>query len=417
MKWLEFMREMGAASRIAVDQMNNITADQRTKALSRYAHLLRQQIPDIITSNQQDITAARTKNISHSQLDRLTLNTQRINGIAIAVEEIARQPDPIGRVLAGWDRPNGLRIERVSVPLGTIGIIYESRPNVTADAAALCLRSGNAAILRCGSESFASSQKIYQILVQALHETGLPENIIQFVPTTDREAVTAMLQLNDYLDVIIPRGGKSLVAKVQSESRVPVLGHLEGLCHTYIDADADPLMAKQVVLNAKMRRPGICGATETVLVDIAAQHMLLPIIQDLINAGCEIRGDETVQRMHPAVIPAREEDWRTEYLAPILSIRIVEGVEGAINHIRHYGTRHTEAIITQNLVTAKKFMQQVDAGIVMHNTSTQFADGGEFGMGAEIGISTSKLHARGPVGAEQLTSFKYLVYGKGQLRP
>ena len=417
MKWLEFMREMGAASRIALDQMNNITADQRTKALSRYAHLLRQQTRDIITSNQQDITAARTKNITHSQLDRLTLNTQRIDGIAIAVEEIARQPDPIGRVLARWDRPNGLRIERVSVPLGTIGIIYESRPNVTADAAALCLRSGNAAILRCGSESFASSQKIYQILVQALHETGLPENIIQFVPTTDREAVTAMLQLNDYLDVIIPRGGKSLVAKVQSESRVPVLGHLEGLCHTYIDADADPLMAKQVVLNAKMRRPGICGATETVLVDIAAQHMLLPIIQDLINAGCEIRGDETIQRMHPAVIPAREEDWRTEYLAPILSIRIVEGVEGAINHIRHYGTRHTEAIITQNLVTAKKFMQQVDAGIVMHNTSTQFADGGEFGMGAEIGISTSKLHARGPVGAEQLTSFKYLVYGKGQLRP
>ncbi len=417
MKWLEFMREMGAASRIALDQMNNITADQRTKALSRYAHLLRQQTRDIITSNQQDITAARTKNIAHSQLDRLTLNTQRIDGIAIAVEEIARQPDPIGRVLARWDRPNGLRIERVSVPLGTIGIIYESRPNVTADAAALCLRSGNAAILRCGSESFASSQKIYQILVQALHETGLPENIIQFVPTTDREAVTAMLQLNDYLDVIIPRGGKSLVAKVQSESRVPVLGHLEGLCHTYIDADADPLMAKQVVLNAKMRRPGICGATETVLVDIAAQHMLLPIIQDLINAGCEIRGDETIQRMHPAVIPAREEDWRTEYLAPILSIRIVEGVEGAINHIRHYGTRHTEAIITQNLVTAKKFMQQVDAGIVMHNTSTQFADGGEFGMGAEIGISTSKLHARGPVGAEQLTSFKYLVYGKGQLRP
>ena len=379
--------------------------------------MLRQQTRDIITSNQQDITAARTKNITHSQLDRLTLNTQRIDGIAIAVEEIARQPDPIGRVLARWDRPNGLRIERVSVPLGTIGIIYESRPNVTADAAALCLRSGNAAILRCGSESFASSQKIYQILVQALHETGLPENIIQFVPTTDREAVTAMLQLNDYLDVIIPRGGKSLVAKVQSESRVPVLGHLEGLCHTYIDADADPLMAKQVVLNAKMRRPGICGATETVLVDIAAQHMLLPIIQDLINAGCEIRGDETIQRMHPAVIPAREEDWRTEYLAPILSIRIVEGVEGAINHIRHYGTRHTEAIITQNLVTAKKFMQQVDAGIVMHNTSTQFADGGEFGMGAEIGISTSKLHARGPVGAEQLTSFKYLVYGKGQLRP
>ena len=417
MKWLEFMRDMGAASRIALDHMNNITADQRTKALSRYAYLLRHQTPEIITSNQQDITAARTKNITHSQLDRLTLNTQRIDGIAIAVEEIARQPDPIGRVLARWDRPNGLRIERVSVPLGTIGIIYESRPNVTADAAALCLRSGNAAILRCGSESFASSQKIYQILVQALHETGLPENIIQFVPTTDREAVTAMLQLNDYLDVIIPRGGKSLVTKVQSESRVPVLGHLEGLCHTYIDADADPLMAKQVVLNAKMRRPGICGATETVLVDIAAQHMLLPIIQDLINAGCEIRGDETIQRMHPAVIPAREEDWRTEYLAPILSIRIVEGVEGAINHIRHYGTRHTEAIITQNLVTAKKFMQQVDAGIVMHNTSTQFADGGEFGMGAEIGISTSKLHARGPVGAEQLTSFKYLVYGKGQLRP
>lgn len=411
------MKAMGQAAKLAADQLADDTSTQRTLALKIYADLLIRQSADIIAQNHQDLERAKQKNMTAALMDRLMLNPERVRAMAKSVQAVAAQADPLGKILALWDRPNGLRIERISVPLGVIGIIYEARPNVTADAAALCLRSGNAAILRCGSESFASSKLIHQIMQNALLQAKLPISAIQFVPTMDRAAVSEMLVMSEFIDLIIPRGGKSLVAKVQAESRVPILGHLEGLCHTYIDQAADPVMARQIVLNAKMRRTGICGATETLLVDQAALSMLPPILEDLLQAGCEIRGDLPTQKLNRKIMAATEEDWHTEYLAPIISVRVVAGVAGAIEHIRQYGTRHTEAIITEDQATADLFLRKVDAGIVMHNTSTQFADGGEFGMGAEIGISTGKLHARGPVGAEQLTSYKYLVHGKGQLRP
>jgi len=411
------MKAMGQAAKLAADQLADHTSTQRTLALKIYADLLIRQSADIIAQNHQDLERAKQKNMTPALMDRLLLNPERVQAMAKSVQAVAAQADPLGKILAAWDRPNGLRIERISVPLGVIGIIYEARPNVTADAAALCLRSGNAAILRCGSESFASSKLIHQIMQNALLQAKLPISAIQFVPTTDRAAVSEMLVMSEFIDLIIPRGGKSLVAKVQAESRVPILGHLEGLCHTYIDQAADPTMARKIVVNAKMRRTGICGATETLLVDQAALSMLPPILEDLLQAGCEIRGDLPTQKLNSKIMAATEEDWHTEYLAPIISVRVVAGVVGAIEHIRQYGTRHTEAIITEDQATADLFLRKVDAGIVMHNTSTQFADGGEFGMGAEIGISTGKLHARGPVGAEQLTSYKYLVHGKGQLRP
>lgn len=411
------MKTIGQCAKEAALELADDTAMRRTLALETYANLLTRQSSAILAQNQQDLEQAKQKKMSPALIDRLMLNPERVQAMAKSVQTIAKQSDPLGKVLAAWDRPNGLQIERISVPLGVIGIIYEARPNVTADAAALCLRSGNAAILRSGSESFQSSQIIHQILQTALVQARLPITAIQFVPTTDRAAVSEMLKMNDFIDLIIPRGGKSLITKVQAESRVPILGHLEGLCHTYIDKAANPLMARQIVMNAKMRRTGICGATETLLVDQEASFMLPPILQDLLNAGCEIRGDLQTQQMNSQVIAATEEDWQTEYLAPIISVRFVKGVEGAIDHILRYGTRHTEAIVTDDQATADRFLKKVDAGIVMHNTSTQFADGGEFGMGAEIGISTGKLHARGPVGAEQLTSYKYLVHGKGQLRP
>ena len=411
------MKAMGQAAKLAADQLADHTSTQRTLALKIYADLLIRQSADIIAQNQQDLELAKQKNMTAALMDRLLLNPERVRAMAKSVQAVAAQADPLGKTLALWDRPNGLQIERISVPLGVIGIIYEARPNVTADAAALCLRSGNAAILRCGSESFASSKLIHQIIQNALLQAKLPISAIQFVPTMDRAAVSEMLVMSEFIDLIIPRGGKSLVAKVQAESRVPILGHLEGLCHTYIDQAADPTMARKIVVNAKMRRTGICGATETLLVDQAALSMLPPILEDLLQAGCEIRGDLPTQKLNRKIMAATEEDWHTEYLAPIISVRVVAGVAGAIDHIRQYGTRHTEAIITEDQATADLFLRKVDAGIVMHNTSTQFADGGEFGMGAEIGISTGKLHARGPVGAEQLTSYKYLVHGKGQLRP
>jgi len=411
------MKAMGQAAKLAADQLADDTSTQRTLALKIYADLLIRQSADIIAQNQQDLELAKQKNMTAALMDRLLLNPERVQAMAKSVQAVAAQADPLGKILAAWDRPNALQIERISVPLGVIGIIYEARPNVTADAAALCLRSGNAAILRCGSESFASSKLIHQIIQNALLQAKLPISAIQFVPTMDRAAVSEMLVMSEFIDLIIPRGGKSLVAKVQAESRVPILGHLEGLCHTYIDQAADPTMARKIVVNAKMRRTGICGATETLLVDQAALSMLPPILEDLLQAGCEIRGDLPTQKLNRKIMAATEEDWHTEYLAPIISVRVVAGVAGAIDHIRQYGTRHTEAIITEDQATADLFLRKVDAGIVMHNTSTQFADGGEFGMGAEIGISTGKLHARGPVGAEQLTSYKYLVHGKGQLRP
>ena len=411
------MKAMGQAAKLAADQLADHTSTQRTLALKIYADLLIRQSADIIAQNHQDLERAKQKNMTPALMDRLLLNPERVQAMAKSVQAVAAQADPLGKILAAWDRPNALQIERISVPLGVIGIIYEARPNVTADAAALCLRSGNAAILRCGSESFASSKLIHQIMQNALLQAKLPISAIQFVPTMDRAAVSEMLVMSEFIDLIIPRGGKSLVAKVQAESRVPILGHLEGLCHTYIDQAADPTMARKIVVNAKMRRTGICGATETLLVDQAALSMLPPILEDLLQAGCEIRGDLPTQKLNRKIMAATEEDWHTEYLAPIISVRVVAGVAGAIDHIRQYGTRHTEAIITEDQATADLFLRKVDAGIVMHNTSTQFADGGEFGMGAEIGISTGKLHARGPVGAEQLTSYKYLVHGKGQLRP
>jgi len=339
--------------------------------------------------------------------------------MARGVEDIAALPDPLGRTLAEWTRPNGLVIRRVSVPLGVIGIIYESRPNVTADAGALCLKSGNAVILRGGSESFASSREIHGCLAAALAEAGLPPAAVQRVPTRDRAAVGALLGgLDGCVDVVVPRGGRSLVARVQRDARVPVIGHLEGLCHVYVDRAADPEMARQVVLNSKMRRTGICGAAETLLVDRAcAADQLGPLIGALLDAGCEIRGDAEAQAADPRVRPANESDWRTEYLDAVIALRVVDGVGGAIAHIAEFGSGHTESIVTSDPAAAQRFLREVDSAIVLHNASTQFADGGEFGMGAEIGIATGRIHARGPVGVEQLTSFKYQVSGCGQLRP
>ena len=338
--------------------------------------------------------------------------------MAAGLEQIAALPDPVGEVLAAWDRPNGLNISRVRVPLGVIGIIYESRPNVTADAGGLCLKSGNAAILRGGSESFHSSGAILDCLQAGLAAAGLPAGSIQLIPTTDRAAVGEMLTMTDYIDIIVPRGGKSLIERVQQESKIPVIAHLEGLCHTYIDADSDAEMAKNIVVNAKMRRPGICGATETLLVDRAVAKRSLPeIIEALVAAGCELRGDDATRALDNRVGVASEADWRTEYLEPILSIRQVDGLDGAIDHINAYSSHHTESIVTNDADKAEKFLNTIDSAIVMHNASTQFADGGEFGMGAEIGISTGRLHARGPVGVEQLTTFKYVVRGAGQVRP
>jgi glutamate-5-semialdehyde dehydrogenase len=351
-------------------------------------------------------------------LDRLALDETRVAAMAQGVSDIARLPDPVGDVMAEWSRPNGLKISRVRVPLGVIGIIYESRPNVTADAGALCLKAGNACILRGGAESFRSSRAIHAALAAGVISAGLPAAAIQLVPTTDRAAVGAMLAMNDCIDVIVPRGGKSLIARVQAESRIPVLAHLEGNCHVYVDGAADLPMARKIVMNAKMRRTGVCGAAETLLVDRkAAGTHLGPLVMDLLAAGCEVRGDETTQAIDRRVKAAAEADWFTEFLDVIIAVKVVDGVDAAIQHIEHYGSHHTESIVTSDKRAAEKFLSGIDSAIVLHNASTQFADGGEFGMGAEIGIATGKLHARGPVGVEQLTSFKYIVRGDGQVRP
>ncbi|MFO0512866.1 MAG: glutamate-5-semialdehyde dehydrogenase, partial [Gammaproteobacteria bacterium] len=364
-------------------------------------------------------TAARAKGTSGAMLDRLQLDDARIEAMARGLEDIAALDDPVGRVLAEWTRPNGLRIARVAVPLGVVGIIYESRPNVTADAGALCLKSGNAVILRGGSESAHSSAAIHACLQEGLRAAGLPEASIQLVPVTDRAAVGVMLAgMADQLDVVVPRGGKGLVKRVQDEARVPVIGHLDGNCHVYVDAAADLRMATTIVLNAKLRRTGVCGAAETLLVDraCAATH-LAPLVQALLDAGCEVRGDAAAQRVDPRVAAATEDDWFTEYLDAVIAVRMVDGVQGAIDHIAKYGSAHTESIVTEDAAAAQRFLEGVDSAIVLHNASTQFADGGEFGMGAEIGISTDRFHARGPVGVEQLTSYKYVVRGAGQVRP
>jgi glutamate-5-semialdehyde dehydrogenase len=391
----------------------------KNRALAAAAAALRARVPELLAANARDMEAARAKGLSGSLLDRLALDEKRIEAMARGVEDIAALPDPIGATVAEWTRPNGLRITRVRVPLGVIGIIYESRPNVTCDAGALCLKSGNAAILRGGSESAHSSRAIHACLVEGLRAAELPAASIQLVPTTDRAAVGYMLSsMGDFIDVVVPRGGKSLVARVQSEARVPVIGHLEGVCHVFVDRDADLDMARAIVKNAKLRRTGVCGAAETLLVDAgcAATH-LAPVVRDLLDAGCEVRGDAAVQKVDARVKPASEEDWYTEYLDAIIAARVVEGVDAAIEHIGKYGSSHTESIVTANAGTAQRFLERVDSAIVLHNASTQFADGGEFGMGAEIGISTDRFHARGPVGVEQLTSYKYVVHGSGQIRP
>ena len=414
----EEMDQLGRRARAAVGDIAQATTDRKNTALFEAAAALRARADNLLAANARDMAAAEARNIAPSLLDRLKLDEGRIQAMAAGLEQIAALPDPVGEVLAAWDRPNGLNISRVRVPLGVIGIIYESRPNVTADAGGLCLKSGNAAILRGGSESFHSSGAILDCLQAGLAAAGLPAGSIQLIPTTDRAAVGEMLTMTDYIDIIVPRGGKSLIERVQQESKIPVIAHLEGLCHTYIDADSDAEMAKNIVVNAKMRRPGICGATETLLVDRAVAKRSLPeIIEALVAAGCELRGDDATRALDNRVGVASEADWRTEYLEPILSIRQVDGLDGAIDHINAYSSHHTESIVTNDADKAEKFLNTIDSAIVMHNASTQFADGGEFGMGAEIGISTGRLHARGPVGVEQLTTFKYVVRGAGQVRP
>ena len=412
------MERLGRAARAAAAELAHADPGTKTLALEAAAETLRRRVADLLTANAKDMEAARAKGLSSAMLDRLALDPARVEAMAEGLEAIARFPDPVGRVLAEWERPNGLKIARVSVPLGVIAIIYESRPNVTSDAGGLCLKSGNAAILRGGSESFHSSAAILECLQAGLRQVGLPEAAIQRVPTSDRAAVGILLTMNDFVDIIVPRGGRGLIERVQNESRIPVIAHLEGLCHTYVHAAADPEMARRIVLNAKMRRTGVCGATETLLIDRAvAQDRLGPILDDLVAAGCEIRGDETVCRLESRAVPATPEDWDTEYLDAILSVKVVDGLDAAIAHIERHGSHHTEAIVTADTAAAEAFLDRIDSAIVLHNASTQYADGGEFGMGAEIGISTGRLHARGPVGAEQLTSYKYLVRGAGQVRP
>ena len=415
----ELMEGLGKAAVTAAAVLALASTERKNTALSVAAGAVRARRGEILAANERDMSAARAAKLSGALLDRLQLDEKRVEGIARSIEEVVALPDPIGTTVTEWDRPNGLRIQRVRVPLGVIGIIYESRPNVTADAGALCLKSGNAVILRGGSESRYSSAAIHVCLVEGLRAAGLPEECIQLVPTTDRAAVGYLLAgMTDYIDVIVPRGGKSLVARVQQEARVPVIGHLEGNCHVYIDRDADLRMARTIAVNAKMRRTGVCGAAETLLVDRACvETHLAAIIADLLAAGCEVRGDPTVQEVDPRVRSATEDDWYTEYLDSIIAACVVDGVDAAIAHIARYGSAHTESIVTENDTTAERFLQRVDSAIVLHNASTQFADGGEFGMGAEIGISTDRFHARGPVGAEQLTSYKYVVRGKGQVRP
>ena len=413
------MLDMGRRARAAAAVLAQASADRRTAALTALAQGLTRAAPAILDANGRDVAAARAGGLSEALIDRLALNPARVEAMAQAVAAIAAVPDPLGAELARWTPANGLDIARVRTPIGVLGVIYESRPNVTADAAALCLRSGNAAILRCGSDCLQSSLAIAEVIRDALAAANLPADAVQVIATPDRDAVGHLLSgLDGTVDLLIPRGGKSLVARVQAEAKAPVLGHLEGLCHTYLHQAADLDVARRVVLNAKMRRVSVCGATETLLIDRAgAERLLPPVAADLIAAGCELRGDPAARALVPAMTEAVETDWTTEYLAPILSVRVVDDLDAAVDHIRRYGSGHTEAIITTDPEAAERFTAAVDSAIVLVNASTQFADGGEFGFGGEIGISTSRLHARGPVGAEQLTTYKYVVRGQGQTRP
>jgi glutamate-5-semialdehyde dehydrogenase len=412
------MTEIGRRARQAAADLALAAAERKVAALRGAAAAVRTRSEEIMAANARDLAEAEDRGLAPASRDRLALDPKRVEGIAAGLEMIASLPDPVGRLLAEWTRPNGLAIGRIAVPLGVIGIIYESRPNVTADAGGLALKSGNAAILRGGSECFHSSRALVAALGEGLRTSGLPEAAIQLVPTRDRAAVGLMLGMSEYIDVIVPRGGRSLIERVQRESRIPVIAHLEGICHTYVDKAADPDKARAIVLNAKMRRVSICGATETLLIDREVAADQLPaILGDLRAAGCELRGDAETRAIYSAVLPATEKDWRTEYLDAILSVRIVDGLAGAIAHINQYGSHHTDAIVTEDGNAAERFLREVDSAIVLVNASTQFADGGEFGMAAEIGISTQRLPPRGPVGAEQLTTYKYLVRGTGQVRP
>jgi glutamate-5-semialdehyde dehydrogenase len=412
------MQDMGRRARAAARTLGLADAARKTAALHAAAKAIRENSSAILQANAEDIAAAGDT-LTPAFRDRLSLDAKRVAAMADGVDSVANLPDPVGSVIASWDRPNGLKIERVRTPLGVIAVIYESRPNVTADAGALCVKAGNAVILRGGSESFHSSHAIHKALVRGLESQNLPGDAIQLVPTRDRAAVGELLAgLGGAVDVVVPRGGKALVGRVEAEARVPVFAHLEGVCHVYVHSPAPLDQAKQIVLNAKMRRTGVCGAAETLLVDRKlAQTHLQPLVVMLIDAGCEIRGDEQTRAVDKRVVPATEQDWSTEYLDAILSVKVVDGLQAAIDHVERYGTHHTDSIVTDDKAAAEKFMNEVDSAIVLHNASTQFADGGEFGFGAEIGIATGRLHARGPVGVEQLTSFKYRVRGTGQIRP
>ena len=412
------MRKIGERARDAYRVLSVASDTQKNEALIESSNAIRRNVSEILKANESDMIAARKSGLSDALIDRLKLDENRVEAMGKGLKTVAAFPDPVGKIMAQWERPNGLQIERVSVPLGVIGIIYESRPNVTADAGGLCLKSGNAAVLRGGSDGFHSSRAIVECLHTGLKAADLPTEIVQIVPTRDRAAVGEMLNMHGLIDIIIPRGGKSLTERILRESRIPTIQHLDGNCHTYIHSSADAQMAEKVLLNAKLRRTGICGATESLLIDEAVSDKLLPdLIKNLLAAGCEIRGDALAQKIDSRVIPADEEDWATEYLDAVLSIKTVKNFDEAIRHINFYGSHHTDAIIAEDSAAVEAFLSEVDSAIVLHNASTQFADGGEFGMGVEIGISTGRLHARGPVGAEQLTTYKYVVRGKGQTRP
>ena len=412
------MQKLGNRARSAAAELARAPNEAKIVALREAANAIRGHLGDILMANQKDIAAAQANGVTDAFIDRLHLDEARIEAVARGLDDVAVLPDPVGEIIGDWTRPNGLHITRVRVPLGVIGVIYESRPNVTADAGGLCIKSGNAAILRGGSESHNSSRAIADCLIHGLKESGLPEFSVQLVPTRDRAAVGEMLSMTEYIDVIIPRGGRALTERIADESRIPVFKHLDGICHVYVDSSADPEKAVAITVNAKMRRTGICGAAETLLAHKDVVPTILPlVIEGLIEAGCEIRGDVSTQAVDARVVPATEQDWGTEYLAPIISVRVVENIGQAIAHVDRYGSNHTDSIVTEDDASVAEFFSRVDSGIVLHNASTQFADGREFGMGAEIGISTGKLHARGPVGVEQLTSYKYLVRGQGQVRP
>jgi len=417
MNTVNIVKELGMQAKIAAGLLSNIKSDQKNLALMNLKKELEIYSKELILVNKKDIENAQLINLPSGMLDRLTLNQKRIEEMIKSLDDIINLNDPVGLVLSEWDRPNGLHFKKVSIPIGVIGIIYESRPNVTVDASAIAIKAGNAVILRGGKDSFYSSQKLIEIIKKAFSKAGLPEYSVQMVPTSDRTAVDEMLKLDSYIDIIIPRGGKGLIKNIKEKSSIPVIKHLDGICHLYVDKDADISIAKKVIFNSKMRRPEICGAAETLLIDKSLSNKSMGILKGLVDANCEIRGDAFIQSLNNNFKKASEDDWETEYLDKIISVKIVDGIKQAIEHINYYSSGHTESIITNNSKTFEIFYNNINSAIILQNASTQFADGGEFGFGAEIGISTDKLHVRGPVGAEHLTSFKYIIYGNGQVRP